>query len=170
MGWCTNKLQDTTQVVLNRSMLFSDILSDLNQAVPNHIAACESQARLTFRAGRPQSPFSISSFFILFFVLLPFFLKKKKKHPYSMRQAIFFFFIRTSNNIFYGTQQVNTPALELVKKPPWPDNGCSNNNTNNNSHTDDNNNNTNSRNKTQNTYNYTHCRQGCLCFGLCGPH
>ena len=53
--------------------LFFEILSDLNQAVPNHLAD-ES-----FRAGGPQSPFSISSSFILSFVLLPFLLNTKKK-------------------------------------------------------------------------------------------
>ena len=66
-----------------------EILSDLNQAVPIHLAD-ESLTRLPdtppdhlqkslFRVGGLQSSFSMSSFFIVFFVLLPFFLKTKIK-------------------------------------------------------------------------------------------
>ena len=68
---------------------FFEILSDLNQAVPSHLAH-ESQTRYpklgssptksqkkTFRVGGPPSPFSFSFSFILSFVLLPFFLNTK---------------------------------------------------------------------------------------------
>ena len=65
---------------------FFEILSDLNQAVPNHLAdksqiVCrihhqnlKKKKKKTFWVGSPQSPFSISSSLILFFVLLPLFL------------------------------------------------------------------------------------------------
>ena len=68
---------------------FFEILSDLNQAVPNHLADktqivsrihhqnLKKKKKKTFRVGSPQSPFSIPSSLILFFVLLPLFLKTK---------------------------------------------------------------------------------------------
>ena len=67
-GWQAGKAK---LCVLNiERNLFQDvfeILSDLNQAIPSHLAD-ESW---------PETPFSISTSLILFFVLLPFFLKTK---------------------------------------------------------------------------------------------
>ena len=64
---------------------FFEILLDLNEAVPNHLAdksqthESDKISKTFFRVGGPQSPFSISSHFTLVSVLLPFFLKTKIK-------------------------------------------------------------------------------------------